>query len=408
MRYTDQELIDTAKRFKTRNEWKAFDGNKQYQVAKLRPGVLAKCTDHMVDQRTVLTAKVYTDEEIIDVAKTYKSSTEWKHSNVVVYRHACRRGLLERCTAHMEHRGGIYDGIYVVYVYEFSDKHSYVGLTCSPERRFKSHAEGGLVFDHAQQTGLKPELKILEEKLSSPYAAGDAERRWIAHYEQNGWTKLNTADGGSIGNIAVKKWNKKNVMESALKYKTKSEWYLGDHRAYAAAKSSGWFKEATAHMIPQFRITPEHIREVAARYTDLDKFTSENPSLKTVASRLGIYHEVTAHMPRKIVKGRIKARPKVYRFKWTYELCKQDAKRFKTRTEWARGNQSAYHAARRMGVLNDFFAYSYGSPAFYFPPSHKISLSTPSGSPEPVQERVVAPVAAPQTVCQPIAVLPPV
>jgi len=41
--------------------------------------------------------------------------------------------------------------------------------------------------------------------------------------------------------------------------------------------------------------------------------------------------------------------------KWDYEACKEEARKYKNRTEMQEKNQSAYNAARRYGWLDDFF-----------------------------------------------------
>jgi hypothetical protein len=295
-KYTDQRLIETAKKFLTRKEWKKFDGNKQYQIAKLR-GLLSECTAHMQDQRTI---KKYTNEEILIKAKQFKNSTEWKQKDKKTYCCACGRGLLPKCTAHMERLPGIYDGIYKVYAYEFSNRCAYVGLTCNWKRRHESHAKDGLVFEMARSLHESPTLKLLEEKIPSPADAAERERYWIDLYKKTGWTTINVAKGGSIGNVSANKWTKEDCLISAKNSMTKSEWYHRDRNAYKAATQNRWFEEVTAHMVPaRPPITAELIQKVAAKYTEVGKFSKENPSLYTVARRMGILLEVTKHMTRK-------------------------------------------------------------------------------------------------------------
>ena len=44
-----------------------------------------------------------------------------------------------------------------------------------------------------------------------------------------------------------------------------------------------------------------------------------------------------------------------YHDKWTYETCMEESKKFKSRTEFCKGNGSAYNVARKNGWLDDFF-----------------------------------------------------
>jgi len=58
------------------------------------------------------------------------------------------------------------------------------------------------------------------------------------------------------------------------------------------------------------------------------------------------------YTPKEKVERRKKSTKK--RIHWTYELCREEAKKYNTRTEFQKGNQPAYVAARREGWLNDF------------------------------------------------------
>jgi hypothetical protein len=44
-------------------------------------------------------------------------------------------------------------------------------------------------------------------------------------------------------------WTKERVLEDALKYKSKKEWFIKSQSGYATAQAKGWLKEATEHMI---------------------------------------------------------------------------------------------------------------------------------------------------------------
>lgn len=248
-RYTDKELIDAALACKTRAELRSLDGEKMYQIIKIR-GLLPKCTAHMVDQRTV---KTHGNESIIESAKPFKLLKDWRTQRKSMYKLAKYRGILEACTAHMERSKSVYQGAYQIYAYEFNDRRAYVGLTADWDRRHKMHDVRGPVFRHRLKTGLAPSLKILVPQgvLMSPYAAGDAEDEWVKRYEKDGWTMLNEATAGSTGNISKKaELSADEVRFSANQHKHKSRWAAADYRAYCAARKLGILKEVTAHMVP--------------------------------------------------------------------------------------------------------------------------------------------------------------
>lgn len=305
-KYTNEELIESARRFSTRAEWRKHDGGKQRQTAQAR-GIMDQCCAHMTDART---QKKHTTQEIIDEARKYANSTEWRRAHKSRYLTAIRYGILHLCTAHMPRKDGIYSGIYQVYAYQFPDNTAYIGLTCVPEQRHAQHKGGGRVLAKAIQLGIDvPEPVILSDHIMSPQEGQEQERMWIDHFKQEGWTTLNVAKGGSvgaIGKVIVSKWTKEKVLEIARRFHTTRDWVQFDSASYAAASRNGWLTECTAHMVKLESWTEERIQEVASRYSSVDEFSREQTSCMVVAKRKGIYFKVTAHMTRKILRERSK------------------------------------------------------------------------------------------------------
>lgn len=44
---------------------------------------------------------------------------------------------------------------------------------------------------------------------------------------------------------------------------------------------------------------------------------------------------------------------------WTYKNIESEALKYKTKTEFFRGNQTAYRAALKLGIIDDFFITNY-------------------------------------------------
>ena len=149
-KYSTEFIIETARKYQSVNDWRNKD-NSTYQAAKGYK-ILGLCTEHMTNLRCV---KKYSHEDIIKIAKKYKSSTEWrKSSDHQRYKVAVNYGILAQCTAHMPRKAGIYSGIYQVYAYKFPGNVAYIGLTCVPERRHECHMRGGRVLRMATQIGV--------------------------------------------------------------------------------------------------------------------------------------------------------------------------------------------------------------------------------------------------------------
>ena len=108
------------------------------------------------------------------------------------------------------------------------------------------------------------------------------------------------------GNIKMKEirirkpdgyWTKENCIKEARKYKTKTEFRENNSSAYSIVVKNKWLDECCSHMIP----------------------------------------------------GRLPSGT------WTKDRCKEEALKYKTKTEFRKNNSSAYQAAYRNGWLDEFF-----------------------------------------------------
>lgn len=43
---------------------------------------------------------------------------------------------------------------------------------------------------------------------------------------------------------------------------------------------------------------------------------------------------------------------------WTYENIEKEALKYNTKTEFFKGNQTAYRAALKLGIIDDFFSFN--------------------------------------------------
>lgn len=189
----------------------------------------------------------YTDEELVQSARRFKHRSEWKRGAPNHYQAATLRGILNQCCAHMKPASHPYAGDYVIYAYEFDDKHAYIGLTFLPEMRRTMHKLRGPVALHAAICSNYTH-KQLETGLQTPEAAAAAEAKWIEKYRNEGWTLLNKNRAGGLGTVQARRWTKEAVMAEAKKYQTRQEWIDKSQMSYRIAKREGWFDEASAHM----------------------------------------------------------------------------------------------------------------------------------------------------------------
>lgn len=261
--YTDQELLDHAKQFSSKREWREAGeaereaGNYSHHGTAKKRGkeFFEACTAHMVDGRGRHKGnQKYTEEDLKASALEFKHRGEWKKAQFNHYQAARHRGILDDCCEHMEAAINPYkDACYSIYCYEFSDGYCYIGLSCQLEARMKRHCKEGPVFEHIaslirRELPVDNSISVLESGLTGLQAI-EQEKVWQDRYIAKGMKPLWTAKAGSLGSMPLKsKWTKEAVLEEARKFPTKQAWIKGSQGTYRIAKREGWFDEAVAHM----------------------------------------------------------------------------------------------------------------------------------------------------------------
>lgn len=147
-------------------------------------------------------------------------------------------------------------------------------------------------------------------------------------------------------------WSKARVASEALRYKSRREFRQRSGGAYKRAFRKGWLEEVCAHMKPKRKPvnywTDTRLMEEAKRYKTRSDFYTNSASAYSTAKRKGLLDVVCAHMAGK------PRRPVGY---WTEKRIGEAAKMFQTRRAFAEGNSAAYHAAKRKGVLGEVCAH---------------------------------------------------
>ena len=90
------------------------------------------------------------------------------------------------------------------------------------------------------------------------------------------------------------------------------------------------------------------LRQEALKYKTRSEFEKGNVGAYYSARRKGFLDEVCSHMPkRSLLLGK-----KHPRFKWSFETLKKEASKYNTRTEFQKANGSAYNTALKKGFLD--------------------------------------------------------
>lgn len=287
-----------------------------------------------------------TDAQCVEEASKHKTRNDWKRRANGLYQHVHkhRPHLLEACTAHMVSEGNPFGTGYQVYTYEFADNSVYVGLTCTPKRRHRDHLKRGPV-----QAKITANIAYEFFELAGglvPTVAGAFERISIEHYQECGWQVLNTAKGGSTGQIRTL-YTYEKLLDLARPYSTRKQFDVGQSGAYQyackhklidrLASELGW-PEHAGHVW-----TKEMCLESARKFKWISDWSSADWDAYQAAMRNGWLNAIkmslfTKHKPVQIF--------------WTREACLKRAKAFSSRAKWQYGcGDGSYVSARRRGWL---------------------------------------------------------
>jgi len=142
-------------------------------------------------------------------------------------------------------------------------------------------------------------------------------------------------------------WTKEKCQEEALKYNNKTDFLKYGKGAYQKSMRNGWLDEVCSHMIelqkPSGHWTKEMCKEEALKYGTKSEFRKNTNGAYNAARKNGWLDEITSHMVEL-------QKPSMY---WTKKKCQEEALKYNTRTDFQNGSSSAYQKSMRNGWLDD-------------------------------------------------------
>lgn len=144
----------------------------------------------------------------------------------------------------------------------------------------------------------------------------------------------------------MKHWDYDTCYKEAMKYNSRSEFATNSSASYKVACKNGWLDNynwfESKHK-PNGYWNRETCLEEAKKYKSKAEFQQKCGSAYVTATKNGWINDYTWF-----------ERPVVHNKKWTYETCLEEAKRYKTKTEFRNLCSGAYNAAYKNGWLNDY------------------------------------------------------
>lgn len=159
----------------------------------------------------------------------------------------------------------------------------------------------------------------------------------------NGWLKDYTWFERPV---SVKKWNYENCYNLAKTCGSKSEFKSKSNAAYNSSRKNGWLNDyiwfEEKHK-PNGYWTYEMCYEEAQKYKNKPDFRKNNSAAFSIARKNGWLSDY--------IWLEELAKPNGY---WTYETCFEEAKKYTTRIEFSRKSSGAYDVVLKNGWLDDY------------------------------------------------------
>lgn len=176
-----------------------------------------------------------------------------------------------------------------IYVYEHTDNTVYIGLTYNPEKRHNDHMQRNQLLINKKDIQT---YRVIAGPMDKCLAA-EVEVSTIEDYSLQGWTILNKAKGGSLGN-QDNVWNFKKVDEIARNCQSRTEMARNHGSAYQWAYRNGKLSEIFSHLNPSLNIerTEEEILEITNRCSSYKEFYTNFKGAYLAGRRLKLLDKI--------------------------------------------------------------------------------------------------------------------
>ena len=179
-------------------------------------------------------------EKCKEVALKYSTRKELAKKGGTCLRKIRSQGWYE-LLSHMKKLGNSYNRY--IYVFEFDDKHAYIGLTWNPQIRKSDHLRSehpreSSVKKHITKTNSKYTFKVLTPQPLDMNEVGEVENSYIKSYEEAGWTMLNKTRGGALGGNGGHTYEQCKNKVSEFEYM--HEFHRNASGYYKRIRNMGW------------------------------------------------------------------------------------------------------------------------------------------------------------------------
>lgn len=133
----------------------------------------------------------------------------------------------------------------------------------------------------------------------------------------------------------------------AANYSTKEDFRTFSRGAYDAASRNKWLSNICGHMTAKKKLnghwTVTMCRDEAAKYSTVSDFRNGSPSAYCISKRHGCLDDICSHMTKARQANNY----------WTKERCREEAMKYATRAAFRKGSPGAERYARDHGVRDE-------------------------------------------------------
>lgn len=244
-----------------------------------------------------------------------------------------------------------------VYRYFFPQSNAiYVGRTLMYRQHMRDVEHRRLSSDRVLKYALEhncpiPPIEIIEENLTIQEGR-IREDYWRHFYEEQGCFIINEGatgeNSGSIGALASGKWTFEKAYDIALNFQSVKEMCEEYEYLYKISKARGWlekfdwFRGAEIKIEKQTVWTEDVCRQEALKYKTRSEFRSKCRGAYDKARDSGWLDTYDwLSYPKKII--------------WDYDNCKEEAAKYSGKYDFQKGSYTAYKHAYENGWLDEFF-----------------------------------------------------
>ncbi len=281
------------------------------------------------------------------MAKNYDSIGEFREKENATYQLIARRGLLKELTRHMKRESRLpisneelaaiaskYDVLR-----EFREKDT-VMYTIIHKRGLFNELCGHMKREVPKGRSDK-ELADIASRYTIAKEFREKEPSVYAAIVDRGLTEKLC---GHMQYEVRKDMSDEMLAEIASRYDTLKDFRKCDGSAYTLIIRRGLYDKLCGHMEREVNYyTEEELAERAKKFKHRIDFYNQDRKAYDSAHARGLLDKICAHMERLV-------KPVGY---WTKERCQKEAKKYKTKEEFRKGNKSAHGAAQKNGWLDE-------------------------------------------------------